>query len=138
MSKPAAGTAPLRWATAPLIPADLVEPDTTHKDEGWQDTEEPPHSFFNYWQNLAYQWLAYLETLESEALTWTAAHIFNAIVTFNAAVTFTASVTMTGGLTVTTPSGTAITGTAAGGSAFGVLGNSSSSANSFGVGGFGA
>lgn len=77
MSKPTAGSAPLRWGTVPLIPADLTEPDTTHMDEGWQDAEEPPHSYFNYWMNLVYLWLVYLDNITAEALTWTALETFN-------------------------------------------------------------
>lgn len=77
MSKPVAGSAPLRWATVPLIPADVTAPDTTHMDEGWQDAEEPAHSYFNYWMNLVYLWLVYLDGLTGEALTWTALETFS-------------------------------------------------------------
>lgn len=83
MSKPTDLSPHLRWATAPLIPADVTEPDTTHKDQGWQNAEEPPHSYFNYWMKLVYLWVAYLDGLTNEALTWTAAHIFNAGVTIS-------------------------------------------------------
>lgn len=100
MSQPSSGTAPLRWATAPLIPADVVAPDTTHMDHGWQAAEEPPHSFLNYWQNLVYLWIVYLANISAEALTWTALETFNAgIVVGNpsaAAVTATATYAVSG------------------------------------------
>lgn len=80
MSVPTIPISKLRWATAPLSGGDVVEPDNTTKDEGWQAAEEPPHSFFNYWQNVAYLWFVYLGNIQAElsvlAFTWTLAHIF--------------------------------------------------------------
>lgn len=76
MAKPTDLSPHLRWATVPLIPADVTEPDTTHKDQGWQDAEEPPHSYFNYWMKLVYLWIVYLDNLTAEALTWTAVETF--------------------------------------------------------------
>lgn len=76
MAKPTDLSPHLRWATVPLIPADVTEPDTTHKDQGWQDAEEPPHSYFNYWMKLVYLWIVYLDNLTAEALTWTATETF--------------------------------------------------------------
>lgn len=136
MSKPSESTSTLRWATAPLVPGDVVEPDVTHKDEGWQEAEEPPHSFFNYVQRTAYKWLAYLETLEAEALTWTADHIFQAAATFNGDALFTAPVNMTAGLTLTNSSGPALTATATGANPA-LQGTSSLAAGSYGVSGIG-
>lgn len=76
MAKPTDLSPKLRWATVPLIPADVTEPDTTHKDQGWQDAEEPPHSYFNFWMKLVYLWIVYLDNLTAEALTWTATETF--------------------------------------------------------------
>lgn len=83
MAEPVIPSSKLRWGTAPLVPSDLTEPDNTHKNQGWQEAEEPPHSFFNYWMNVVYLWIAYLDGLPAEAMTWTAAHIFNSTVTIN-------------------------------------------------------
>lgn len=95
MAKPTDLSPHLRWATAPLIPGDVVEPDVTHKDEGWQNAEEPPHTLFNYWMKLVYLWIVYLDNLTAEALTWTAAHVFNAGVTITTAAA-QAALTVTG------------------------------------------
>lgn len=79
-----------RWAN---VGGDIVEPSSGKKDIGWIDAELPPHSYFNWFMNLVYQWAVYLDGLTGEALTWTAAHTFNAAVTFAAAVTFNGAVT---------------------------------------------
>lgn len=47
------------WATDIL--ADIVEPSDGEKELGWQSGDAPPASFFNYWQNLVYQHVAYLD-----------------------------------------------------------------------------
>lgn len=69
-----------RWANL-AAPADIVDPPSGKKDSGWLTGEKPPHSYFNWWKNLVYQWTVYLDGLTGEALTWTAAHIFQAGVT---------------------------------------------------------
>ncbi len=85
MSQPIISATKTRWATAPLSGGDLTEPDNDTKDHGWQAAEEPPHSFFNYWQNVVYLWLIYLENIAAEisvlAFTWTMAHVFQKGVT---------------------------------------------------------
>lgn len=70
MAKPASLP---RWAD---VGGDIVEPSSGKKDIGWIVSEQPPHSYFNWFQNLVYQWCDYLDGLTDEALTWTAAHIF--------------------------------------------------------------
>lgn len=96
MSEPSIPAAVTRWATAPLDAGDLVEPDNDTKDEGWHEAQEPAHSFLNYWMNVVYLWLVYLDGLPAEAMTWTGAHIFNNAVTMNAGLTAnTANVTGT-------------------------------------------
>jgi len=79
MSKPASLP---RWADA-ANPADIVDPPSGKKDSGWLVNDQPPHTYFNWFWNLVYQWTVYLDGLTGEALTWTAAHIFNAGATFN-------------------------------------------------------
>lgn len=64
-----------RWAN---VGGDIVEPASGKKDVGWIDAELPPHSYFNWYMNLVYQWTLYLAGLAGEAFTWTAAHIFQA------------------------------------------------------------
>jgi len=77
MAKPS--TLP-RWANL-AAPGDLVDPPSGKKDSGWLTGEKPPHSYFNWWKNLVYLWTVYLDGLTGEALTWTAAHVFQAGVT---------------------------------------------------------
>lgn len=69
-----------RWGDNLADPGDIVEPSSGKKDIGWQDAEKPPHSYFNWLFNLIYQWCSYLNGLTGEALTWTAAHIFQSTV----------------------------------------------------------
>lgn len=108
MAEPVISTSKLRWATVTAGGPEVVEPDNTHKDNGWVSAEEPPHTFFNYWMNVVYLWLVYLDGLPAEAMTWTAAHIFQA------------------GITVTS-TGTAVTATGASGAFSGVLGTAQGS-----------
>lgn len=46
-----------RWAN---VGGDIVEPTSGKKDVGWAAAERPPNSYMNWLQNLAYQWLLYL------------------------------------------------------------------------------
>lgn len=111
MSKP---TELPRWATALLNPSDIVDPTSGKKDIGWQDGEMPPHSFMNWLFNLIYQWTVWLDGLQAEALTWTAAQIFSA------------GITVTGGATIDVLNLTslAISGNATIGGTLGVTGTS--------------
>lgn len=50
----------------------IVEPDTTHKDDGWSEVspglfEKPPAEYFNYWMNLVYLWLQSIDSFTDEA-----------------------------------------------------------------------
>ncbi len=72
-----------RWAD---VSGDIVEPTELKKDEGWLDGEMPPHSYFNWFQELVYQWTVYLDTFEAESHTWAAANIFNGPVILNGSV----------------------------------------------------
>lgn len=48
--------------------ADIVEPSEPKKDSGWLSSEEPPHEFFNWFQNGVSQWVPWLDERE-QALT---------------------------------------------------------------------
>ena len=63
-----------RWATD--AGADITEPLEPKKDIGWEASEKPPREYFNWWQNLVYEWTEYLDTLPSHALTWLETHVF--------------------------------------------------------------
>lgn len=95
MAEPVISTSKLRWATVTAGGPEVVEPDNTHKDNGWVSAEEPPHTFFNYWMNVVYLWLAYLDGLPAEAMTWTAAHIFQAGITVSTGAAVAATITQT-------------------------------------------
>lgn len=49
------------WDTSEV---NSVEPDTTHKEQGWIAPggipEKPPFQTFNYWMNLVFKWLSWL------------------------------------------------------------------------------
>lgn len=93
MAKPASLP---RWAD---VGGDIVEPSSGKKDTGWIVSEQPPHSYFNWFQNLVYQWCDYLDGLTGEALTWTAAHVFQSTVSITngtAADTLTVAATGSG------------------------------------------
>jgi len=55
MAKPSA--LPI-WATDPS--AAVQNPGAAKNAQGWV-AELPPHEFFNHWQNLVYQWVAYFD-----------------------------------------------------------------------------
>jgi hypothetical protein len=50
---------PPKWATGS---ASILEPSDGKKAQGWVPGEQPPASFFNWWQNAAYLCLAGLQT----------------------------------------------------------------------------
>ena len=58
MPKPSTATLP-RWATDGG--ANVVEPSSGKKDDGWTVNEKPPASYFNWLQKMAYTWLAWLD-----------------------------------------------------------------------------
>jgi hypothetical protein len=65
-----------RWATDGA--ALLVEPNEGKKDIGWVVAEPPPAQVVNWQENLTYQWCAYLDDLENQALVWTKQHNWTA------------------------------------------------------------
>ena len=53
MAKP---TTEPRWAD---VGGAIVEPPEAKKDVGWI-VEKPPHQTFNWWMNLVFQWINFL------------------------------------------------------------------------------
>ena len=47
------------WATDPG--ADKTAPPTAKQEGGWLPLEKPPHQWFNWFFNLVYQWIAFLQ-----------------------------------------------------------------------------
>jgi hypothetical protein len=68
-----------RWAHLAAA-ARKVAPSAGKQEQGWDAGEMPPAEFFNWWQNYVGEWAKYLDELTGEALTWSADHVFNAIV----------------------------------------------------------
>lgn len=53
-----------RWATLTVVNSvtkapNIVEPTESKKDLGWDSFEPPARNYFNWFQNLVYQWLDY-------------------------------------------------------------------------------
>lgn len=65
-----------KWADG--AGAAIVEPTEGQKDLGWVPGQKPPAQYFNWWKRLVYQWVAYLDGLTNEALTWASKHTFSA------------------------------------------------------------
>jgi hypothetical protein len=68
-----------RWCT--VVPANIVNPPTIKKDEGWLPDEQPPAGMHNWLFNGAHLWFVYLDTIEAHALTWTMLETFTKGVT---------------------------------------------------------
>lgn len=70
MARPA--TLPI-WATAPADPLDVVIPALGKQALGWSKVagvpEKPPYEWFNWYQNLSYQWAAYWADLTDVEFT---------------------------------------------------------------------
>ncbi len=65
-----------RWGDT-AAPADVVAPNSSKQGSGWSNGELPPHTYFNWWQNLVFQWIQWLNGLLDTANTWTARQSFN-------------------------------------------------------------
>lgn len=70
-----------------------LEPSTTKKNNGWAHLEKPPYNWFNYWQNLVYQWVKYID---DEALE--GAFTFQGVKTFQDNIIAQGDVTISGGV----------------------------------------
>lgn len=76
-----------RWSeTAGGVPSNIVEPSSGQKDTGWTPGQKPPARFFNWYKNLVYKWIQYLDDLSNQAFTWTQFHVFQKRVTVSAGV----------------------------------------------------
>jgi hypothetical protein len=72
-----------RWASTVTGDTTRVQaPTSGRQDVGWAPGERPPAQHLNWLLNIIYQWLAYLNGLAGEAITWTAAHVFSSTVSF--------------------------------------------------------
>lgn len=107
-SKP--GTLP-RWAD---VGGNIVNPPSGKKDVGWVAAEAPSDGYWNWFNNLTYQWAAWLNDFEVVPHTWTSTQTFAAAVftgvttntlavsttsTFTGVSTFTATPVLNGGFT---------------------------------------
>jgi hypothetical protein len=79
------------WATGA---APIVEPTTPQKQAGWPVDFKPPAQWFNWWMNIVYTWVVWLDAFESEAHTWSAIQTFGNAATFNAAIIANATVNL--------------------------------------------
>ena len=52
-----------RWAeTVGNVPtSNIIDPPSNKKDVGWANVEEPPAPFLNWWMNLVYLWVVYVQ-----------------------------------------------------------------------------
>ncbi len=90
MSKP---TVIPEWASNGV---EVVEPSAPKKVTGWADGEKPRHSYMNWLQNAAWQWVVWLNGLQAEALTWSALNTFSAGVVVTQSTTNGDAITATG------------------------------------------
>jgi hypothetical protein len=93
------GTLP-RWAeTAGGVAAgagQITAPSSGKQDTGWNVAELPPAQIFNWLLWTLYQWIKWINDLANQAMTWTAAHIFQAGVTVTQSTLNTAAAILTG------------------------------------------
>jgi len=61
--------------------ADIDEPSSGKKEEGYSVGEKPSAAIWNWRENLIYQWIVYLRDIAGEAFTWTNTHVFQKGVT---------------------------------------------------------
>jgi hypothetical protein len=59
------------WATGA---ASILEPSDGKKAQGWVPGEQPPASFFNYWQNLVHLWTTWFDTTVDSHTTTLGTH----------------------------------------------------------------
>lgn len=61
------------WGTGS---APIVEPTLVQKQNGWTSAFKPPAQWFNWWMNVIYTWIVWLDAFESTAHTWSVAQTF--------------------------------------------------------------
>lgn len=72
-----------RWADVVSgDPTKVLAPPGVKQDVGFATAERPPAQFLNWLLWVIYLWINYVDGITSEALTWAAAHTFQALVTF--------------------------------------------------------
>src|SRR3990167_7627354 len=54
-----------------------IEPPAAKKTGGWSYREKGARNWWNWWMNLVYQWMQYLDDYEENAHTWTALQTFS-------------------------------------------------------------
>lgn len=84
------------WATIPDAAEDQynIEPTEPQKEGGWSEGRTAPAPWFNWWMNLVYLWIVWLNDFESTVHTWSAAQTFHTVsVSNNFNTTGTADVT---------------------------------------------
>jgi len=64
------------WATSGS--AAVLEPLLAEKQLGWVPGSRGPAQWFNWWMELVFEWMVWLEAFESDPHTWSALQTFNA------------------------------------------------------------
>jgi hypothetical protein len=103
-------------------------PSSGRQDIGWLPDDEVLAQWDNWWKNLGYRWLAYLNDLENQAITWVGVQTFSARAVFNDGILVNAASTANRPGIDSTGNGTGA----------GVKGTASSTSGSSGVEGVGA
>jgi hypothetical protein len=68
------------------ISSTIVEPTTPQKDAGWSVGQKPPAQWMNWWMNIIYTWVLYLDGIEGYAHTWTLTNTFSLEAVFSGGV----------------------------------------------------
>lgn len=101
-----------RWATGGG--AVVVDPPSGKKDQGYVSAEVPTEGHMNWLFNTNYLWATYLDNLEAEPHSWTAANEFTDLVDFQDGVTIASNDPVTATITNGQAAGRAIQATASG------------------------
>lgn len=80
------------WATTGV----KTEPSAGEKAAGWDGVFKPPFQWFNWWMNIVYTWVVWLDAYESTVHTWTAIQTHSASVNINGGMVIMSDVAMTG------------------------------------------
>ncbi len=62
----------------------MATPAAGQQASGWTAGQGANSSWMNWWMNLVYLWLLWLQSITQQALTWTGLQTFSAAATFNA------------------------------------------------------
>lgn len=69
--------------TAGVITATAEAPDSTLADNGWDPGDKVPAQFLDFLFGCAGQWFQWVDSLETQAITWTAVQTFSARAVFS-------------------------------------------------------